>query len=82
MTRKDYTLAVKYMYEDNALPGICGTICTHKCEDDCVYNHRGDAVQIMSLKRFATDQLRNLSNADPAKTLSDRAQSHDHWLGA
>lgn len=64
---KDYSLAVKYMFEDNALPGICGTICTHKCEDDCVYNYRGDAVQIMSLKRFATDQLSNLSAADPAK---------------
>ncbi|MGC8721868.1 MAG: FAD-dependent oxidoreductase [Caldisericaceae bacterium] len=64
---RDYSLSVKYMFEDNALPGICGRICTHKCQDDCVYNYRGDAVQIMWLKRFATDALNNYSVADTEK---------------
>lgn len=64
---KDYSLSVKYMFEDNALPGICGRICTHKCQDDCVYNYRGDALQIMWLKRFATDMLKNYSFSDPKR---------------
>lgn len=61
----DYRLSVKYMLEDNALPGICGRICTHKCEDDCVYNLRGDAIQIMWLKRFATDMLEDYAFSEP-----------------
>lgn len=62
---RDYTLSVKLMLEDNALPGICGRICTHKCQDDCVYKHRGDEVQIMWLKRFATDMIKDYSIAEP-----------------
>ncbi len=64
---KDFNLSVKYMLEDNALPGICGRICTHKCQDDCVYNYRGDAVQIMWLKRFATDAIKDYSASDPVR---------------
>ena len=63
----DNELSVSYMLEDNALPGICGRICTHKCQDDCVYNYRGDAIQIMWLKRFATDQLKDYSGAELEK---------------
>ncbi len=63
----DYRLSVKYMLEDNALPSICGRICTHKCQDDCVYNYKGDAIQIMWLKRFATDAIRDYSTAKPYK---------------
>jgi glutamate synthase (NADPH/NADH) small chain len=63
--KKEYEISVKYMLEDNALPGICGRICTHKCQDDCVYNYRGDAIQIMWLKRFATDQVKDYKVSDP-----------------
>ena len=61
------TLSVKYMLEDNALPGICGRICTHACQDDCVYNHRGEPIQIMWLKRYATDKLDTYKDAELSK---------------
>ncbi len=59
--------STKFMLEDNVLPGICGRICTHRCQDDCVYQYRGDPVHIMWLKRFATDQLETYKDVEIAK---------------
>jgi len=53
----DVKKAVDIMYNTNPLPGICGRICTHKCETVCSISHRGEAVAIRWLKRYAVDQL-------------------------
>jgi len=41
--------------EKNILPGICGRICTHPCEEDCRRGELDDAVSIRSIKRFLAD---------------------------
>ncbi len=54
---KDYPESVKWMFVNNPLPEICGTICTHRCEEACVYHNRGQAIQIRYLKGFAAGNV-------------------------
>lgn len=49
--------SVRQIYEDNPLPSVCGRICTHKCEGVCSLTHRGEAVSIRWLKRYAVDNV-------------------------
>jgi glutamate synthase (NADPH/NADH) small chain len=49
--------SVRIMYRTNPLPAICGRVCTHKCETVCAISHRGEAVAIRWLKRYALDNL-------------------------
>ena len=69
----DNDAAVKVIYEKNPLPGVCGRICTHKCEEACGIGRRGQPVAIRWLKRFAADRvpaerLKQILGAGPAKT--------------
>jgi glutamate synthase (NADPH/NADH) small chain len=48
-------LGLQILYETNPLPGVCGRICTRRCEDVCALSHRGDAISIRWLKRYLTD---------------------------
>lgn len=43
------------LYETNPLPGVCGSICTHKCEGVCAIGKRGEPVAIRWLKRYIVD---------------------------
>lgn len=49
--------SVDIMYNTNPLPGICGRVCTHKCETVCSMSLRGEPVAIRWLKRYAVDNL-------------------------
>ncbi len=49
--------SVDKMYTENPLPGVCGRVCTHRCETVCSIGHRGEPVAIRWLKRYAVDQL-------------------------
>jgi len=53
----NYEESVRYIYENNPLPEMCGKVCTRRCEDVCILGERGDAVAIRWLKRFATEQF-------------------------
>lgn len=53
----DLAKAVDIMYNTNPLPGICGRICTHKCETVCSISLRGEPLAIRWLKRYAVDML-------------------------
>lgn len=46
---------LQILYETNPLPGVCGRICTRRCEDVCALSHRGEAISIRWLKRYLTD---------------------------
>ncbi len=52
-----YENSIKIMLEDNPLSGVCGTICTHKCQDACAISLRGDSLSIMYLKGYAVKQV-------------------------
>jgi Pyruvate/2-oxoacid:ferredoxin oxidoreductase delta subunit len=52
------------LYDSNPFSGICGRVCTHKCETTCAARHEGDAIAIRWLKRHIMDQV-TPSNARP-----------------
>ena len=47
--------ALDVIREDNPLPGICGRVCHHPCEDVCRRSSVDQAVAICSIKRFLAD---------------------------
>lgn len=53
-SRFDEAMAV--IREDNPLPGICGRVCHHPCEDACRRKMLDQAVAICGIKRFLSDQ--------------------------
>jgi len=53
----DYDLGVQLLYETNPFSGICGRVCTHKCETTCAARHEGDPIAIRWLKRHIMDQV-------------------------
>jgi glutamate synthase (NADPH/NADH) small chain len=53
----NYRKALEWMNINNPLAEVCGIICTHRCENACVYSKKGDPIQIRYLKGFATMQI-------------------------
>ncbi len=53
----DYERGVQLLYETNPFSGICGRVCTHKCETTCAARHEGDPIAIRWLKRHIMDQV-------------------------
>lgn len=53
----DYDLGVSLLYETNPFSGICGRVCTHKCETACAARHEGEPIAIRWLKRHIMDQV-------------------------
>lgn len=53
----DVDEAVRQIYRTNPFAHTCGRVCTHKCEDACSLNHRGDPIAIRWLKRYAMDHV-------------------------
>jgi len=50
-----YEEALALIRRDNVLPGICGRICAHPCEDACRRGGVDDPVAIRAIKRFLAD---------------------------
>nr|WP_321468199.1 FAD-dependent oxidoreductase [uncultured Desulfobulbus sp.] len=50
-----YDEALALIRRDNVLPGICGRICTHPCEEACRRGGVDDPVSIRAIKRFLAD---------------------------
>jgi NADPH-dependent glutamate synthase beta subunit-like oxidoreductase/NAD-dependent dihydropyrimidine dehydrogenase PreA subunit len=48
--------ALRVIKEDNPLPGICGRVCHHPCEEACRRSELDQAVAIRDIKRFLADQ--------------------------
>ena len=61
----DDAKALKYIYDNNPLPEMCGKVCTRQCETVCAIGHLGEPIAIRWLKRFATEQF-----PDPAAILN------------
>ncbi len=50
-----YREALALIRKQNPLPGVCGRVCHHPCEKNCVRGDIDAPVHIRSLKRFAAD---------------------------
>ncbi|MBF0103538.1 MAG: FAD-dependent oxidoreductase, partial [Desulfobacterales bacterium] len=53
-----YQEAMELIRKDNALPGICGRVCTNPCETACRRSEMDEPVAIKDIKRFLSDQER------------------------
>ncbi|RPI33051.1 MAG: FAD-binding protein [Chloroflexota bacterium] len=56
--------AYRTIKEDNPFPSVCGRVCNHRCEDACSRNEGDAPVNIMALKRFVADWMRE-HNSQP-----------------
>ncbi len=61
--------ALDVVREQNPLPGICGRICTHPCEDYCTRNEIDSPVAICWLKRFVADYEIHHPESQPEKVI-------------
>jgi len=52
---RKYREALAVIRETNALPSVCGYICHHPCEEECLRNLVDEPVSIKTLKRFVAD---------------------------
>jgi NADPH-dependent glutamate synthase beta subunit-like oxidoreductase/NAD-dependent dihydropyrimidine dehydrogenase PreA subunit len=59
--------ALSIIKEDNPLPGICGRICHHPCEDSCRRAELDQAVAICDVKRFLSDYQVDHGNTSVGK---------------
>lgn len=57
MADGDFTGAIRKLWDQNALPAICGRVCPQEiqCEGECILTKKGDPVAIGNLERFAAD---------------------------
>ncbi|MBC7190025.1 FAD-dependent oxidoreductase, partial [Candidatus Aerophobetes bacterium] len=53
--------ALELILEENPLPSICGRVCTHPCEDECIRQKVDEPVSICLLKRAAVDYAEDIS---------------------
>lgn len=53
--RDDIEEGLELLYKTNPLAGVCGSICTHKCEGVCSIGQRGEPIAIRWLKRYIVD---------------------------
>ncbi len=51
----EFKEALALIRKQNPLPGVCGRVCHHPCEEACVRGEVDAAVSIRALKRFAAD---------------------------
>lgn len=56
IARGEFENSLRTILRDLPFPEICGNICTHRCEDNCVYS---DPVAIRHLKRFVAEQFKD-----------------------
>ncbi|WP_417575369.1 NAD(P)-binding protein [Paratractidigestivibacter sp.] len=52
-----YADAVKVIRKNNPLPLVCGLVCEHPCEMHCRRGMVDDPMNILALKRFATEHM-------------------------
>ena len=50
-----FSKALEVVRRDNVLPGICGRICTHPCEEACRRGELDEPIAIRDIKRFLAD---------------------------
>ena len=65
--------ALLVIRQDNPLPGVCGYVCHHPCEQACVRGSWDDAVAIRELKRYAVEYEREHRD-EILEVLSQRKQ--------
>jgi len=56
VSRGEFTQAMEIIRETNPFPMVCGRICHHPCESECIRGIVDEPVAIQGIKRFAADR--------------------------
>lgn len=72
LRRGDLQEAHHVVEEANPLPGVCGRVCPHPCEDLCRRREMDDAVAIADLERFISDGCRVTATPVPPVTRKEK----------
>ncbi|MCP3955497.1 MAG: FAD-dependent oxidoreductase [Desulfobacterales bacterium] len=73
--------ALSLIRENNVLPGICGRVCTHPCEDQCRRKDVDAPVSVREIKRFLADRQK-LGPSKPEKTVPRKDGMHIAVIGS
>lgn len=65
-----YRDALELIKKDNPFPAVCGRICNHRCETECMRGTIDQAVAIDEVKRFIADQDLNSEHRFVPKMLN------------
>ena len=57
ISRRKFKEALDLIRENNPFPAICGRVCHHPCEQECLRSKIDESIAIRNLKRFATDYV-------------------------
>ena len=55
IAQKRYREAIDLIHEAMPFPSVCGRVCNHACEANCIRGQADEPVNIMALKRFVAD---------------------------
>lgn len=69
-----YKEALELIRKDNVLPGICGRVCTHPCEEACRRSELDDPLSIRDIKRFIADYERSQPSPFPIPETEPRRE--------
>jgi len=65
--------ALRIVREDNPLPGVCGRVCYHPCEQECNRKDFDQAVNIRGFERYLSDHGRvDLEREVPAECKKEK----------
>ncbi|MFO8011524.1 MAG: FAD-dependent oxidoreductase, partial [Dehalococcoidia bacterium] len=66
--------AYAIMRETNPFPGICGYVCHHPCENDCIRGRIDEPINSRAIHRFVVDRKleRDMIEATPAEIYRER----------
>ncbi len=66
IAQRRFEEALQVILRDNALPSICGRVCTHPCTAACTRAEVDDPVNLPALKRFVTDHFADYKLPHPS----------------
>lgn len=66
--------ALEVVRRDNVLPGICGRVCTHPCEEACRRGELDQSIAIRDIKRFLADYELAHPNVSESGEISQRPE--------
>ncbi len=72
--QKRYKEAIEVIRKDNPFPWICGIVCTHPCEINCVRGKIDSPISIMDLKGFVAEASLSLGEYKNPKKLPENGK--------
>jgi len=79
--KRKFKEALDLIRENNPFPSICGRVCHHPCEEECLRSEIDESIAIRNLKRFAADYIMK-HGEDPPKVMKPNKKQKIAIVGA